>query len=59
MKKKMINLFLIIISLGSLFLAFGWQEYHKKNSAPDMERTITLATSSAPSTMTQFLRTKF
>lgn len=59
MKKKMINLFLIIISLGCLSLAFSWHEYHKKNSEPNFNNAIAQISTAPPNTMTQFLRGHF
>lgn len=60
MKKKMIHLFLIIVCLGSLFLASGWYEYQQNSTTPQMDRAIAqLAPQMAPQTMTHFLKSNF
>ena len=62
MKKKLSYLLLIIVTLGSLFLAFGWSKYQKADTQeiPEMQPTLAQAMPYIPpQSASQFLRGKF
>ncbi len=60
MKKKMIYLFLIIVTLGSLSLAIGWHQYRQQQNEVLMENSIAQITPQiSPQTMTHFLKSSF
>lgn len=53
MTKKMIHLFLIVISLGSLSLAIDWYQYLQKGREISIYGALS---QTAPQTMTQLLK---